>query len=173
MYCQPMATALATSPVREARTRIHRTIAEAAESAGVNWQTWYLTEAGCYEHIPPAILHFIVGQGVGELSQENYTRFRERKQREFGSSHNQALQTLPPVCVSSSPLESLWKAVGVSRSEFAKSLCIQPAHLYRLQRGQAKELPASVIQALLTAGVPQDIVEELNERQQEFYEFNG
>lgn len=164
-----IASRLVDNPVRLARLSLHKTIAEAAELANVDWQFWYLTECGCYERISESIVTFLNRNFItGEL-QESYSEYRKRRQQCFGQDFP-TLHTLPLVNSSVSPIESLWEALGIPRTAFAKSLCIQPAHLYRLKKGMCKELPKAVVEALRQAGMSEDNIDELNERQTDFYE---
>lgn len=165
----PRPLQLADSPIRQARVAIKKTIGEAAEGAGVNWQTWFLTENGCYEDIPGRIIDYL---GRINVSTEEYFAYRESKQKEFGESHNFDSIGLPPVDLNLSPIESFRKSLGKSRADFAKSLATQVAHLYNCEKGRCRFIPSGLRDALLTAGLPMSLVDELDERQQEFYERN-
>lgn len=163
----PRPVELAGSPVRQARQQVHKTIAEASEEAGVNWQTWFLTENGCYEEIPGRIVDYL---GRMNLAAEEYYRFRESKQRDFGEKFNFAELELPPVDLRYSPIQLLREKLGKSRTDFAKSMAVQTAHLYNCEKGKARFIPAGLRSALRVAGLSINNVDELDARQEEFYE---
>lgn len=165
----PRPLQLADSPIRQARLAVRKTINEAAEGAGINWQTWFLAENGCYEEIPGKIVDYL---GRLNVSAEEYFKYRENKQREFGHANNFDTLGLPPVDLRVSPIESLRKLLGKSRADFAKSLATQVAHLYNCEKGRCRFIPTGLREALLTAGLAVEKVNELDERQEEFYEYN-
>lgn len=163
---------LSDNPVRRARQKTGKSISQAAEEAKINWQTWYLTECGCYDGIPPAILSFFRRRGV-VVSQEEYTWFRNVTQREFGRTHFTG-KGLPPFKSTVPPIEAFRVHCGIARrAPFAKGLCVQVAFLFKLEHGETKHLPRQVYSALLTAGLPVEEVEELDERTVEYYEGHG
>lgn len=156
------------SPVRVARQKLARTIEEAAEEANVHWQAWYLTECGVYNDVPPAIADYLAAKGR-PVDDDAYTWFRENQQRKFGNHYFRNFK-LPEPDLRVAPIKALRDEIDVSRLHFAKSLCVQPALLYKLERAETRALPSQIRAALLTAGLTHEQVEELNERCIEFYE---
>jgi len=160
---------LAASPVRQARQAIHKTIAEASEAAGVNWQTWFLVEQGCYEDIPGRMIDYL---GRVNVVVEEYYEYRRNKQRAFGERYHLSEFSLPPVDITCSPIYSLRMVFGISRADFAKSFAVQVAHLYNCEKGRARFIPSAVREAFRTGGLPVEKVDELDDRQEEFYEWH-
>lgn len=156
---------LEASPVRVARLAIHKTIAEASEAAGIHWQTWFLTEQGCYEEVPGRIMDYL---GRLSFAEEEYYQYRFDKQKAFGERYS---LVLPPVDLHKSPVQSIRESLNLSRASFAKSLAVQVAHLYNCEKGRARFLPSSLREALQNAGLPVESLDELDERQEEFYEW--
>lgn len=163
---------LTDNPVRQARKRTGKTIDRAAYEAGVNYQTWYLTECGCYDSIPPAILSYFRNKDT-EVSQRTYQDFRESSQRCFGAQ-NFLGKGIPDFSNTQPPILAFREHCGVpSRAAFAKGLCVQVAFLYKLEHGEMRHLPRQIVEALLTAGVSAEDIEELDERNVEWYESHG
>lgn len=165
----PRPVELAGSPVRVARQAVHKTIAEASEEAGVNWQTWFLTENGCYEEIPGRIMDYL---GRLNLATEEYYQYRENKQREFGEKFQLSTFELPEVDLRISPVQSFREKLGKTRTDLAKSLATQTAHLYNCEKAKARFIPSGLREALRIAGLSSEKIEELDARQEEFYEYN-
>lgn len=160
---------LSANPVRLARRSRGKTIKKIAEDAGINEHAWYLTECGCYRRIPPTIVKYLDNLGI-KIDQEAYDEFREEAQRQFGKDFF-SNYILPPPSTKTPPLLAFIDANAiVNLTFFSKAMCIQPSLLYRISRGKARELPLAVRQALLTAGISEDDVYELNERTIEYYE---
>lgn len=140
---------------------------EFAEDCGVNYQALYLNECGVYPTVLPAILECLRKlDNDSEQMAEEYTEFRLAKRRTFGELHN--LKGLPPPVGTLHPFTAFRQALGVSRSLLAKTLCVHPAGLYRLELGMMKHLPGDVREALLVAGFPGTLVEELDYRTEEW-----
>lgn len=159
---------LVGSPVRIARQSLHKTIAEASEAAGVHWQTWFLTENGCYEEIPVRIVDYL---GRLNVAAEEYYNYRKEKQRAFGEEYNFSSLELPGVDLRCSPVQLLREQLSKSRTDFAKSFAIQTAHLFNCEKARCKFLPTGLRDGLLTAGLTTEQVDELDARQEEFYEY--
>lgn len=160
---------LADSPVRQARQAINKTINQASEEAGVNWQTWFLTENGCYEEVPGRIVDYL---GRLNCVAEEYYEYRRNKQKKFGSTYQLSELALPPVDITKSPIQSLREHLGKGRTDFAKSMAVQTAHLYNCEKGKARFIPGGLREALSVAGFSKEKLDELDDRQEEFYEYN-
>lgn len=160
---------LADNPVRRARKKIGKSVEQASKEAGIHWQTWYLTECGCYSAIPPAITGYFRRKDLPVLN-EDYQSFRLASQKEFGFQ-NLLNKGLPPFHSGIAPIQAFREHCGIdSRASFAKGLCIQVALMFKLEHGNVRFLPRQVYDALINAGLPVEDVEELNERTQEHYE---
>lgn len=160
---------LTANPVRIARKRLGKTVKQIAKEADVHFQAWYLTECGCYNRVPPVILKYLFGKNI-LISNDEYQKFRQDSQALFGARHFNGCG-LPAFSNTLPPIEAFRLHCGIeSRAAFAKGLCVQVALLYKLEHGEVRHLPAQVFQALITAGLPVEEVEELDERTVEFYE---
>lgn len=145
----------AKSPVRSCRVALGYTLLDISKRAGVNYQTWYLTERGCYARIPHAIAEFLVNTfGYSEVwldrrYDEFVTAVRERFREEFSYDY--------AALAGCGTLEDVYETLGVSRTQFAKLLAVQPAVLYKFSQGRQRELPGQLLQAFAEAGVPVEL----------------
>ncbi len=138
-----------------------------AGDCDVNYQALYLNECGVYPTILPAILDCLrrLDNDPSQLELE-YTEFRLNKRHEFGALHSH--KELPPPVGTKHPFAAFRDVLGLSRSNTAKKLCVHPAGLYRLELGLMKHLPGDVREALLVAGFPGTLVDELDFRTEEW-----
>lgn len=155
------------NPIRKVRLSRGRTLVEFADDCGVNYQALYLNECGVYPTVLPAILKILVklDNDATQLETE-YIEFVYNKRLEFGEKHNTV--NLPPPVGTLHPFIGFRRALGLSRSKLAKMLCVHPAGLYRLELGLMKHLPGDLRDALLVAGFPVNLVEELDYRVEEW-----
>lgn len=169
------------NPITSIRTSVDLSIREFARVISISPQTLYLTECGCYTRIPPKIIHRLIEEDyLGTDRQETvlldtipvgvvhsaYTFFRECKQRQFGLEYR--LNTLFDWDGLSSPVESFYTSLGLSRSGFAKSLAIQPSSLVRLNNKALNQIPGQILKALTTAGLSNNLLTELQDRHESY-----
>lgn len=150
---------------------MHRTLVQCAAASGVHWQVWYLTECGCYEQIPKRIRQYL-SHRLAERYDDVEEKYRtyQRISRENARELLQANQELPQSSLTYQPFRAYRETIGVSRAYLAKILCVQPAILYKLESGRSRNLPESLTRALKEAGLPVEIIEELDARTEEYYE---
>lgn len=183
------------NPITSIRTSVDLSIREFARILSVGPQTLYLTECGCYTQIPPKIItriyeeDFIFSEYPSvETVEVAYTFFRECKQRGFGATYgfyslpdrqadrqgivpvegNYYEYELPDWDGLSSPVESFYTSLDLSRSGFAKSLAIQPSSLVRLNNKSLNHIPGQILKALTTAGLPINLLTELQDRHESY-----
>lgn len=147
---------LEENPIRVARRSLNLSLHEIAHKSGINYQTWYLTERGCYDKIPGRILEFVVdNSGFSEFwIRARYSAFvtgmRARFKQEFHYDYEslRTCRTLEQVC----------NVLGVSRTQLAKLLCVQPAVLYKFDAGIQRRLPSQFVKALAEVGMPEYVI---------------
>lgn len=166
---------LETNPIRVLRKARHLSIGDVAEQACVNYQTVYLNECGVFPSVVPKIRAFLIEKldGVGSQIDTDYRRFVLDKRRIFAIEYADKLESLPDPDLRFHPFAEFRSYISEqfeSRSKFAKTICVEPAGLYRLERPPyLHEMPGRLREALLQVGVSSDNVQELNERINEFF----
>lgn len=159
---------LRSSPLRRERERFYRDLKTFARKLGIQPSVVYFTELGCYSRIPTSIWNALLNHDVPmwDLDREYHVWQRECRET-FGKDFilpNLELLSNCPWSNSYSPFYQIREALGFSRSEFCKGICVQPATLYRVESDKVKEFPIELKQALLQAGIPLDIVRDWDER---------
>lgn len=162
---------LKENPVRTARESIHKTLQQAASGADVHWQLWYLTECGCYARIPPKIEHYLRRKQVwSEEVEDGYRLYQLYCRDAFGKHYFTEGFELPQPSLAQHPVVAFIEQCKLSRSQFAKQLCVQPAVLYKTVENASRHLPRQLIDALTEASLPVELLEELQIRMEEYYE---
>jgi DNA-binding XRE family transcriptional regulator len=161
------------NPIRLCRKHLSATLEQFSQLTGVHLQAIHLLENGCYYPILPRVYNYIIEHNI--MSSEDllsaYSNYQFHQRGDFGRQHNfPHLSTVGDWDGDTSPFEEFRsQIVKVTRTALAKGLCVQPAALYRLANNEVKELPALIQNALQEAGLPLDLVYELNERTREYY----
>jgi hypothetical protein len=144
-----------------------------AELCGINYQSVYLTECGVFPEVLPKIKRYIVKHLMEDESKldSDYRRFVLDKRRFFAIQFADKLQMLPDPDLSDHPFQQfrLYLDAELNRTKFAKTICIEPAGLYRMERLPLPEIPSRIREALLQVGLSSENLEELNERVNEFH----
>lgn len=161
---------LNANPVRRVRKQANRTIQQFAGDCGVHYQAVYMAECGVYPVILPKILDYMVSLGENAtVLQAEYAKFQSDRRTESRAIFTGEF-SLPNPGLDKAPMTKLIEHLGMSKQQFAKVLCVQPALIYRLDKGTWKTLPTQIEEALKDIGFPDDLLEELNERTEEYYE---
>lgn len=156
-------------PIRKRRLDLGYSIKKACEEAGVSWQTWYLTELGCYTEPPPVVLAFFSKFGLkSQLIKIEYNEWIVARRSKFHSLHGNLV--LPNPNPTKNPVAALYESLGYEQTSFAKALCVQPAILYKVANAEQRVLPLQLKNALLEVGLPIAEIEELQERYDEYYD---
>lgn len=169
MEPQHTTTGAIENPIRRIRTKEGKSLVEFGEDCGVQFQALYLNECGVYPHILPSILAHLTRLGYDnhvELQRE-YNEFVTQKRGEAYFKFDLGNYTLPPPTGVLHPILALRETIafgGLSRIGFAKAFCVHPASLYKLEFGDSQHLPAQLRVALLEAGLPDTVVDELDFR---------
>lgn len=160
------------NPIRVCRKELHLTQVKLAKECEIHESAVLLNEQGCYPEILPSIVEFLTDQGYsGSQLHKSYHSYVRQARNQTASKLRLHNFTLSSQVVSVSPVAQLPVWAKVSRTKFAKLLCIQPAFLYRLERGELPGLPSQVELALREVGVTPLILEQINERQDEFHQW--
>lgn len=167
-----VAARLNRSPIRKQRRKYYNNLTEFQRKLGIQYSVAYFTECGCYGKIPDTIIKAFASKGVDIPSlRQEYREFQKDCRQEFGEyfrdillseSFNLVLERVYP---STSFVKLLQDELGMSRAELAKWLCIQTAILYRLEKGQTKEFPDDLVDALYQAGISHDVIRRWNYRE--------
>lgn len=150
---------------------------ELAHKAGVHPQALLLNEAGCYNHILPSIRR-VMELGPRPVEEDRqYRMFQTEKRRKSGQLLLFKEKTLTdlgpptekhPLIEFRNHLYSLRYINGISRMGLAKAICVQPAELYLLERGEKKTFSEQLRMGLQEAGLPATVVGELEYRTEEY-----
>lgn len=111
---------------------------------------------------------YLVSEGMDRAAlKSEYKHFIAQKRKEFRNQY--APYGLPEPFAGDSPIVRWRESIGLSRSGLAKSLCVQPSLLERVETGKTYELPEQLVEALKQADFPIHLIEELQERLDECY----
>lgn len=163
-----------TNPLRVARKRHHKSLHDMCKDVGVNYQTLYLNECGVFPTILPKIRRYLINEFEldGTELDKLYRKFVLDKRRVFALQYSDKVTTLPEPDITFSPFR-LFRVhidpIFQSRTAFCKTICIEPAGMFRVENGPIQEIPKRISEAFLQVGVPSDNLQELKERQYEFY----
>lgn len=164
------------NPIKRVRLAHNKTLEEFSLAAGVHVQALYLNEQGVYPNILPAIERYLMklGEDPNDLNTQ-YLEFQNDKRRTIGAFLElKDYVTLEPRYDEGHPFVGFRESLGTpshepfSRMGFAKSFCVHPAQLYRLEKGGTKHLPEQLREALTTAGLPGNVIAELESRCEEY-----
>ena len=164
---------LDSNPIRILRVANHKSLQEMATLSGVNLQTLYLNECGVFPNVLPKIRDFLSRKysvDEGEL-ETSYREFILEKRKAFSETYEGKVDTLPEANLTIPPIGMYRTFIDpkFSRMGFAKTLCIEPAGLYRLEVFPLPTIPGRIREALLQVGMSKDTLEELEERTNEFH----
>lgn len=164
---------LDSNPIRIIRVANHKSLQELALICGVNLQTLYLNECGVFPTILPTIrVHISRKFGVSEEQlEEEYKQFVLEKRRLFAENYKDRIDLLPEANLTVSPTALYRQSVDpeFSRMGFAKTLCVEPAGMYRLEVFPLATIPGRIRDAFLQVGMSSSTLEEMEERTNEFY----
>lgn len=147
----------------------HRTLEQFSFECGIGLQAVYLNECGVYPTILPSIERRLVSYYdciPSELS-EAYIKYVEKKRYNFGKNHSP--YKVPEPNIFKSPILSFREIFASSRIGFAKSICITPTILYKVEKKKVEIIPGQLIIALREILLPVGEIEEMQIQQQEFY----
>lgn len=162
-----------TNPIRIIRVANHKSLEQLSTAAGVNLQTLYLNECGVFPRILPRIKDYLLRRFDCEEKKldEDYKKFVLDKRRFFAISYADKVDVLPDPDLTIPPFQQYRLSLSddLSRMGFAKTICVEPAGLYRLEKSPLEQLPGRLSEALLQVGLSSGNLEELEERTHEFY----
>lgn len=160
------------NPIRIARKQLHLTQEKFARECDIHESAVLANEQGCYAEILPSILEYLVDQGYSrEQLKRDYHSFVSMARKYIAPFLSLRDFQLKPQVVSISPVVQLAEWANISRTKLAKLLCVQPSFLYKLERGELPHLPSQVEIALRDVGVPEVVLAQINERQDEFHQW--
>lgn len=156
------------NPIREVREQRGMSLDRFSTMLGINLQAVYLNECGVYPHILPVIRKWMEQEGYDVRSfDEQYFLFQEHTRIQNGTVYG-AGDIAPPEPGDEHPFTAFREELGVSRMGFSKDMCIHPAFLYKLERGEAHGLSSQCKSAMLDAGFTMALVNELDARCREY-----
>jgi transcriptional regulator with XRE-family HTH domain len=164
----PQNTALEGNPIRVVRRSLGKTQQEFANLVGIDVTALYLAESGCYPRILPSLLKWFEKKGYNlEELRSDYRGFVKSTRSRFSSRYSPF--DLPIPTFKKSPFTEWRETLNLSKTGFAKELCIQPSLLSRVESGAAHYLPEELEQALKDVGFEKDLLQELKDRVEEYF----
>lgn len=165
------------SPIRFVREANNLSIRDAADAIGCHHQALYHNEIGCYSHILPVIMDWLVQnsdykQGHLKLA---YQRYQEHVRAKSKDLYNWAGVTLEHIGVpGDNPIIKFREHFDMSRAGLCKVLCLPTATLYAAENPDAGNLmaavPVDLIHWLEWCGVSEEVLQEMVERYQVWYD---
>lgn len=157
------------SPVRSLRKALYPDRSVLRKKLGISDSVIYFAELTCYPKVPPslsrALLHEIPDKKRFHV---DYLDFQKDERKKFGFIFSLEEATRHTLEDAESPVIALTTALGISRADLGKGLCLQPSLLYRHDRGLAKSLSEDFSLALSQAGLSREVIKYLDERQQKY-----
>lgn len=153
------------NPIKEIRQREGLSQEDFARAVEIHPQAVLLNEAGCYPTILPKIESWLEENGytVSEI-RVNYRDFVINKRQSLVGKFDGVDFDWASFSFTNHPFTNFRLLIGLSRMGFAKRFCVQPAVLYKLERGDSQGLGGQIKEALLGAGFEKHFIDELNER---------
>lgn len=153
-------------PVVRTRSAAGLTLAKASEQAGCHLQAFFLQEQGAYPELLPAIRAWLVLHEVYlPDAVKEYREYQRQKRRSNGELRGLSILELGPP--EGNPFVGLRQQLSLSRMGFAKAFCIHPGLLYRVELGISQHIPGQLRDALIEAGLPVRVIDELAYRLEE------
>lgn len=162
------------NPIKRFRMERDLTLESMADRVGLQKNALFLNECGVYSSILPAILDYMLKSDSylreDRLSYE-YRSFVIDKRRASGEVVGASQMDVGDVPAGAgSPLASLRNVVGMNKSRFSKEFCVHPAKVYSVEDGRSKHFGKQIDKAMTEAGFTGRLIDELNYRQEEYYE---
>lgn len=146
----------------------NKTLQQFSTLIGIHLQALYLNESGVYPTILPVVGSYMSRKGYNlEEMEIAYQEFVSERREEFFEKW--APYSLPEPFLGDSPVGKWRATLGLSRAGLAKGLCVHPGQLHRVETGRAQALPNQLVEALKAVRFPDDLIEELNDRVEEYY----
>lgn len=165
------------NPVKEIRLRHRGTLESFSEDCGVHLQALYLTEQGVYPHILPNIVEHLVSLGEDAQRLDNVYRSYQAEKRRYVGAFLLLSEyvTKEPIYELGHPFVVFREGLNgpdgpLSRMSFCKKFCVQPSLMHRLETSVAKHLPEQLRVALTEAGLPANVIAELDNRCEEYWD---
>jgi hypothetical protein len=142
----------------------HKSLEQFAFECNITLQAVYLNEFGVYPSILPSILHRLktyYEQDESELVRD-YEKYVQTKRFNFGEEHKP--YKLPESDLQKNPIASFRALLTCTRIGFAKSICVQPSLLYKVEEGKTDVIPGQLSIALREIQLPVGDIQELQDR---------
>lgn len=158
------------NPITRFRNFLGLSRAEFARVLDMNEQGLLYLERGCYDRVPERVEAYFARRNLPvDTLQSAYSDYITQVRANFKEKYGDLVNQLPKVSSQGSPAAAWWEGLGETRSGLAKHLCVQPAFLYKLEKKKAPHLPGQFREALHEIGMTEYNIDELEERQVEFY----
>jgi transcriptional regulator with XRE-family HTH domain len=162
-----------SNPIRILRTANHKSLQELSELCGVHLQTIYLNECGVFPTVLPKIRTTLNRKYDADLTKldADYKKYIFDQRKTFSVAYADKIDSLPEADLTRCPMGLYRKGISpsLSRMGFAKTICVEPAGMYRLEVFPLAAIPGRIREALLQVGLSSPNLEELEERTNEFY----
>lgn len=159
------------SPVLHLRLQHQLGVEAFARQLGINAQTLYQAECGCFPELPHSIIEAVYKlDDKPQDFRKKYNKFVLDKRSAFREATLAAgVQWLQVASATDPPVTALWMACNLTKTQFCKQIAILPASMYRLERGLAKHLGSQVENALREIGITDEFIADLNDMQEDYY----
>lgn len=161
------------NPITAVRQSRGKTLKDFASDIGINRQALYLNECGVYPNVLPRIRRYIVEdlQERTNLSLRiEYQKFVLLKlEGQRGTLDLDRFGVGDLGAPDRSPLAGLRDALELSRMGFCKTLCLHPARELGCENGKYFSFGEQIERHLLYVGISEMVMEEMIERQRDFY----
>jgi transcriptional regulator with XRE-family HTH domain len=164
----PNKTVLESNPIRIARLQHGKTLEEFSKLTGVHYQAVYNNENGCYPRILPNLLTYLCEHWEMDRQEleQAYSEFVRGRREAFYSLHNPYSLPLPSGI---HPFSAWRQSLGLTVRALSKDLCVSPSQLNRLEKNKTPNLPLEIERALIQVQFPDDLLQELKDRAEEYY----
>lgn len=167
---------LATNPVRKFRTKAG--LSQLAFSKKcmpkISVQAVYMTENGVYENIPNGIKTYLISRDVNwdEVIAE-YDAFRLNVAAHNASALSELVINFPPPDKTKNPIKEFRiYTLGRNPSATCMHFLINPGIYKRLEETtDYAKIPETIVKAFLAGGLSVSVVEELEERYKEYWDY--
>lgn len=127
----------------------------------------FLAEHGVYPEVLPNLREFMVDEGwAGDVIDKDYHAFQLQQRQAARAVYDLPGVILPPPS-DQHPVVAFREALGrdgLSRMAFCKTFCVHSAEMYNLEHGLKHILSEQFKEAMLQAGLPGTVLEELEFR---------
>lgn len=159
------------NPIKSIRVQLNLTLAELALAAGIDRLIIVRTEQGCFNEIPPKLLHYLLRRTnypEHYLASNYRTWVAENRRRNYGKLSSR----LPIFSESKHPFKSWREASDLGKLEVCRLYCVHPSTLGRFENNLVMQtVPTQLSDALSESGYSQHLLSDLGIRYNLYREY--